>query len=232
MGTKQSLSEEIYQQMLRGEPFQDTLLESIKNPEFVSAGMHEIWAGSLRYANDPIFDLLKDNVLPNEKSKLVEQIFFYYNCFDNRREELSSKMNFVIQTLEKTEEGRKSIVDDIEKYFQYYGKVLVGEDVYPFIEPIYQQYAENKDKIYYLETINVLKFLNTLSKPLNELPRFERTILPLLAKIVDTPYWNQAKKIKFMNPDNQVFWEDFCKEYKEKHSLNESQSLVKNKIKP
>lgn len=232
MNKQKSLSEIIFQKMLKNEPFKQILLDGIKIPSFVDSGMPQVWAGLIQYSDDTNFNLLLENkAYPNEKSKLVLQIFFHYNCLEKRREELSQKMDTVISFLEKTLEGRAAIVKDIEEYFKYYGKSIIEPDVYPFIEPIYQKYAEDKNKIYYLEIVNLLKFCNTLPKPLLELKSFNNMILPLLPKIVDTHYWNKVKKIKFYNSDNQESWINFCKEYQKNFKSEFSNEAIK-KIKP
>lgn len=229
---KQTLSEIIYAKIMKSEPFKQDLMEAIKNKEFVDSGMKEIWSGLLHFDDKTTFnDLILNNVYPNEKSEIVHQIFFYYNCFKKRREDLQQKMHFVIDILEKTPEGQQSIINDIEKYFQYYGRVIVGNSVYPFIEPIYQKYATDKNKIYYLEAVNQLKFYNTFNTPLSELSVIQDKTLPVLEKLVHTNYWNRIKNIKFSLPENQEWWSDFCSKFKAKEKMEKKYPENGNNIK-
>lgn len=223
---KQTLSEIIFQKMIKSEPFKETLREAIQNKQFVDSGMKEVWAGILRFDDTETFNELIDNhIYPNEKSEIVHQIFFHYDCFKKRRETLKEQMDFVVSILEKTPQGQQSIVKDIEKYFQYYGKVKVSSSSYDFIEPIYQKYAKENDKIYYLEIVNQLKFFNTFSVPLSDLSVIEDKTLPILDKIVHTNYFNKVKNIKFTMSENQEYWVNFCKKY-------QSQAIMEKKYPP
>lgn len=232
MKNKNTLSEIIFQKMIKGEPFKPTLMEAVKDKEFVNSGMSEVWAGLLRFDDKQTFnELIANQVYPNEKSEIVHQIFFHYDCFKKRREDLSKQMDLVIDLLEKTPEGQQSIVKDIEKYFQYYGKVKVSGSSYTFIEPIYQKYAIDKNKIYYLQIVNQLKFFNTFSVLLSELSVIQDKTLPILEKVVHTSYWNRIKKIKFTSPENQEWWINFCDKYKAKEQMEEKYPPVGNYIK-
>lgn len=233
---KKSLSEIIFEKMTRNQPFQEDLIQAIKNPEVVNSGMSEVWAGLLKFSDEKNLKLLSDNnIYPNEKSEIIHQIFFNYNVFSKRRENLAEKMNCFVDILEKTEEGKMSIVKDIEKYFEYYGTVFVEPQIYNFIETIYKKYAKDENKIYYLEVVNQLKFFNTLQKSMFELKLLDKYTIPVMEKLVNTSYFNRVKKIKFSNQDNQQGWGVFCEKFKQKTQLEiklpEKGNVVKkNKI--
>ena len=213
---KITISEKIFNMMIKNESFEETLLNEIKSKEFVDLGMPHVWAGLLRFSNDKIFNLLlSEGVYPNENSQIIEQIFFHYNCLEKRRDELAEKMKICLNILEKTDAGKTSIVFDIEKYFSYYGRVIVNQDVYEFIEPIYQKYSKNPIKIYYLEAVNLLKFYNTLEKSMFELSSFKENGPAMLNKLVNTNYWSRIKQIKFYKEGEQKQWKEFCDKYKE-----------------
>lgn len=176
------------------------------------AAMKDIWAGFIYIQKDEM--LLKKGLLPQPQYGTIEKIFSHYNCQRKQSDYWQQKLEQFISLLETTQEGKDSIVKDIEQYFSYYGKVIVTREIYPFIETIYQRYATEPDKIHYLEAANQLKFFNTLPIPLMEVPSFQTVTIPLLENMVHTPYWNRLTKLRFRDDESQSQWKDFCKKLK------------------
>lgn len=237
MVKKVQLSEYFFRKLNKGENIELELKEAINDSNFVNSGMLEIWCGLIRHEKYELFDwLIKNNIHPNEKSEIMEQLIAAYDTSSlykhfspDRKNHVEKMINLVLPILENTEEGKKSIVRDIEKYFGYYGSVIVNINSYDLIEKIYSKH-EDINRLYYLESVNQLKFYNTFDKPLFELKVVQNNTLPILEKIVNTKYWNQLKKIKFTNPINQENWLDFCKKFKSMHKLNDKLEEKENPV--
>jgi hypothetical protein len=174
--------------------------------------MTDIWAGFIIIRKDEM--LLEKGLLPQPQYGTIEHIFSHYNCQSKESNYWKQKMLQFTSLLDGTEEGKKSIVKDIERYFSYYGKVIVGYETWPLIETIYQRYAPDTDKIHYLKLANQLKFFNTLPIALMDVATFQKITIPSLEKVVHTSYWNRLAKLKFSREDSQEQWKDFCKKFK------------------
>lgn len=237
MVKKVQLSEYFFRQLNRGEDIEIELKQAINDSSFVNSGMLELWCGLIRHEKYDLFNwLIENNVYPNEKSEIMEQLIAAYDTSSlykhfspNRKKHVETMIEKVIPLLEKTEEGKKSIIRDIERYFTYYGSVIVNIESYDLIEKIYSKH-EDINRLYYLESVNQLKFYNTFEKPVFELKVIQNKTMPIMQKIVNTKYWNQLKKIKFNNPDNQENWVDFCKKFKSMHKLNDKLEEKENSV--
>lgn len=227
MTKKIQLAEYFFRKLNKGENIEFELKEAINDSIFVNSGMLELWCGLIRHEKYDLFNwLIENNVYPNEKSEIMEQLIAAYDTSSlykhfspNRKKHVEEMINLVLPILENTEEGKKSIIRDIEKYFRYYGSVIVNQKSYSLIENIYKKH-EDINRLYYLEAVNQLKFYNTFDKPVFELKVVQNNTVPILEKLVHTKYWNQVKKITFTNLINQDNWLDFCKKFKSMHQLN------------
>lgn len=236
---EKNIAQVFFERLNRSEDIEFDVKQKVKDSDFVHSGIHELWAGLIKHQKYELFNwLIENKIYPNEKSKIIEQLIFYYDIADfykrvnpNTANDVKKLTELVLPVLEQTELGRESIIKDIERYFKYYGQVIVNESSYEFIEGIYEKYGDI-NKLYYLECVNQLKFYNTFSKPIFELNVIEENTQPILEKIIDTKYWKQIKKITFTSPINQSAWENYCEKFQEIKKLANKFPETNKKSKP
>ena len=121
MVKKVQLSEYFFRKLNKGENIELELKEAINDSNFVNSGMLEIWCGLIRHEKYELFDwLIKNNIHPNEKSEIMEQLIAAYDTSSlykhfspDRKNHVEKMINLILPILENTEEGKKSIVRDI-----------------------------------------------------------------------------------------------------------------------